>query len=150
MKISGINNQYNQNFKGLWGKTYLKTDIDCVWGTPNRIEERYYYPFSNEDREDVKKNFAKMSSAKFTNNLGRHLYREYIVAETLPFDEQQYEAYMSVGNDYRTDRSLSDRDKWVEHIHSWVKDKYISPEYGRNQIPAYNLRVEEHNMDSFI
>ena len=145
MKVSGINNisGYNmnvnkntkaQNFNGLWLKTSVRTDVDFVLCVPQTTIVRYYSPFADEKPQDIQKIIDERRNASiFKDGRGntRYIINECKLCKRLPFNEQQYEAYMSV-----TDKQKSN--PMIEEIHSLAKDRYTTDSLSKYQKPAYN------------
>ncbi len=152
MKISSINsvsnynvhNKKQQNFSGLWLKTSMRTDIDCVLYVPQTIVTRYYCPFIDEDPEDVKKMINNRKNADIVvtdRGHTRYLVNDCKLCTRIPFNQQQYEAYMNLGENYKNNRIINE-------MHYILRDKYTTDSLAKNQIPAYNPNVEKRLMDS--
>ena len=137
MKISSVSsysvslhNSKSRNFKGLWGKSSQACYLDPLMCIPKDIGERYYYPFVDEDPEEVK---AIIEARKYAKVVGgtSGVIHDCRLCKRLPFNQQQYEAYMKIPKE----KSNSDI---VKKIHFYVRDKYIDDTFGSNQVPAYN------------
>ena len=98
MKILPVNqNQSQQSFKGLWGKT----DSSSYAGdtVSNTVIVKHYYPFKDESKEMVDKIIRENSfhfEADWTEAGGLSTYSDTSVSvQTLPFTKKEYDAYMS-------------------------------------------------------
>ena len=129
----------NQNFRGLWGKTYVVSDINETMCIPQTETTRYYFPFNDEDLNEVKNWINSKKNCKLTNDHGFYRYEinDYKDCWPLPCSKVQYEAYMQLKRHKRY--------RMVDVIHNAVRDKYLDDNNGIDapQTPAYNSIIEE-------
>lgn len=154
MKVSGINNFSSinknsniksQNFNGLWLKTSVRTDFDCVLCIPQTTVIRYYSPFSDETSEQVQSVIDKRKNANiFKDERGntRYIVNDCKLCKRLPFNEQQYEAYMILKNNPKNNRA-------IEEIHNIVQNRYTNDTLNKYQIPAYNPHFNGNSFENF-
>lgn len=123
-------------FKGLWGKTSLRTDFDAVMNIPIREYSYYYYPFNDEAKESIDKQMAETENAKIEVENGNPKYNinDFKLCMRLPFTEQIYQDYSKISNLQRlSEKKLNAYKK----MHDYIKTKFLTKEYN-NQIPAAN------------
>lgn len=155
MKISGINNisgyknvdnknTKQQNFNGLWMKTSVRTDVDFVLCVPQTTIVRYYSPFADENPQDVKQIVESRRNAgiiKDARGNTRYIINECKLCKRLPFNEQQYEAYMTV-------KGKTVKNSLIDIIHNIVKTRFINDSLNKYQKPAFNPNlIDNKNPD---
>ena len=90
MNISSICNN-NINFKGLWGKSFRKSDIDSTLNIMTVRNEYYYYPFADETKEQIDIVANTHSSADIINN--KYYINECKICARTPFTSKEYMEY---------------------------------------------------------
>ena len=111
MKIQAINNNLNQNFKGLWGGVYTLSNATDSFSY--HYETHYYYPFADEkdaEIEAAKNRYNSSFSVPWYQGAGIGLEtREDVYVEPrLTFTEKQYNEYKAANN--------KPVEKWSESI----------------------------------
>ncbi len=143
MKIAPVNysfytnkNQKLQSFEGLWGKTSRNTDYDEAMGIPIIQEVCYYYPYLDENPEQIQKQIEKNTGAYVVEENGNSRYKtkECKLATILPFTEAQFLNYFGF--------TISDElTQNIKRIHALLGDKYVNNIYGKEQQSAINEAV---------
>ena len=143
MRVSSISNKLysksiNNGFKGLWGKSSVTTDIDPVLCIPVTTRSYYYYPFSDESKEQTKKIKEAIDKAEIKEINGQTKYNieDCRICATFPFTRTDFQAYKH----FTEDSKLTDI---MKKVHSLVQDKYTNREFGSNPHSAVNSAVEE-------
>lgn len=139
MKISALNHSNFgninklQNFQGLWGKTSRNSDFDQALGIPKVEEVCYYYPFQDETREEIQSVVEKNTEAYIdeSEDTPKYKIRDCRVCTTLPFQKDYYLNYVALSSKSK----LQDK---MKVVHTYVKDKYTTSEYGPKQSSAVN------------
>ncbi len=107
MRISAINqnrfssySKFNQNFKGLWGKSLSDHYEDSMYSSDSTVH--YYYPFKDESQNEI----DKVVNEKEYNNTScadpRTVYDPITCSESvsvsvqkkLPFTKNEFYAYL--------------------------------------------------------
>jgi len=150
MKITPINYSYNysniqtksQNFEGLWGKTSRNTDFDKVLGVPTVRETYYYYPFSDETTERINQVVSENTDADIVEENGnfRYMIKDCKICTTLPFKEVNFDTYSAMDSSSRLTKN-------ARVVHYCAKNKYITNQYGNEQVSAANDAVAQKLMD---
>ena len=135
MNISKINIAYNNSFKGLWGETKYKTDIDTVMNIQKSVETKYYYPFADESPEEISSIVKSNTNARMYTANKNYSLKECKVGVPLPFTKQEYEKYKALKGRV----SLTEK---IQRIHAEVLNKFSNGDY-ENQEPAFNENVKQ-------
>ncbi len=137
MKISAVNNQIKTpNFRGLWGKTSMHSDIDPVMNILKVENTYYYYPFLDETPSQIKETVDKNSEAYIDESSPqRYIVKQCKVCYPLPFSEAEYNKYKY------GDKSTRLTSK-IKKIHVYVKSKYFNNELGQ-QISCENTNITQ-------
>ncbi len=144
MKIAPLNYTNNGNinknqaFQGLWGKTSRNSDFDQALGIPKVEEVCYYYPFNDETQEQIQSVIDKNTEAYIdeSEDTPKYKIRDCRVCTTLPFQEVHYINYATLSPKSK----LNNR---IKLIHSFVKDKFVTNEYGPSQESAKNDEIAQ-------
>ena len=145
MKISPIGHQTiarnSQNFKGLWGKTKTTLGQDNGIGIPTVTQTFYYYPFRNENPQQIEQTINSNQTEFIDDKNGKEKLITHICKRcmTLPFDENRY------NNAYRKYYSGSVISDELKSIHRYAKDLYLDNAYNK-QTPAINPFIEQDNI----
>ena len=145
MKISSINNAMysnNANFKGVWGKTSVNTDMDPVINIPTNTTTYYYYPFKNESDNDVQEIAKNNKSANIfsVNGKPRYVIQDCKICARLPITEDEYSWYSSLSEDSVSDiPQESEGLKLVKVIHKMLNNKFsdepsVQKQSAQNQV----------------
>ncbi len=136
--FENLNVSNKQSFQGLWGKTSRSSDFDQVLGIPKVEEVCYYYPFNDETPEQIQSVIDKNTEAYIdeSEDTPKYKIRDCKVCTTLPFQELHYINYATLSPKSK----LNNR---IKIIHSFVKDKFVTNEYGPNQESAKNDEVAQ-------
>ena len=144
MKIAPLNYSNNLNinktqpFQGLWGKTSRNSDFDQALGIPKVEEVCYYYPFKDETSEQIQAVIEKNTEAFIdeSEDTPKYKIRDCRVCTTLPFQEVHYINYATMSPKSKISNKL-------KIIHSFVKDKFLTSEYGPSQGSAVNDEIAQ-------
>ncbi len=146
MRVSSISNNIysksiNNNFKGLWGKTSINTDIDPVLCIPVTTRSYYYFPFSDETKEQTSRIESSIDKAEIKEVNGQTKYNieDCRICATFPFTRADFCEYKN----FNADSKLNDM---MKKVHSLVQNKYVNREHD-NQRSAVNGHVEQSIQD---
>ncbi len=133
---SANTHNYSKNFKGLWGKTSIESDMDEGLGCFVDRETFYYYPFKDESIRKIN-SVIKENTFDFIDESGvkpRYIIKECKQGITLPFKESYYKTYLELN---KNSSNLFDFKK----VHFLVQDKYVN-KTRNEQTPARNEKLD--------
>ena len=150
MRVLSISNNYTsrmQNFNGLWGATTKHTDIEPTLGVNAVSITSYYYPFIDESKESVKALALANSSANLEtpngNQKPNYVVNECKICSTIPFSQDDFNSY------YNETNPSARFTKNKQRLHSFVFNKFINPDYGKQQSASNEIFAEKARKKAF-
>ena len=131
--INGIQQKFNQNFKGLWGAekknvmpAYHNTNNGLIYvGDSLNLVYKDYHPFLNETKEEIYKAQEELKSKdihdrKIGNEFTHNVYNIFVEKERLPFTSKSYEDY-TLGKLIPKTKSFIEENLKKANLHMFIK-----------------------------